>query len=359
MKVTIVGAGNIGTQFAVHCAEKGHAVTVYSSKPDRIQKQLYIVDEHDQITHQGTIERATHDPAEAFAQAELVFLTVPATLMKRNADLIAPYANPNMIICLAPGIGGGECAFKQCVDRGSVVCGLQRVPSVARLVEYGKTARAVGYRSELFAAAIPRSKTEACCALLEQIFDIPTTPLPCYLNITLTPSNPILHTTRLRTLFADYTPGKVYERVPLFYEEWNDDSSRLLLACDAEVQEICRHLSGFDLSYVKSLRTHYESETAQQLTRKISGIAGFQGLTSPAVPVEGGYQPDFDSRYFTADFSYGLAILVQIAEFAQLDTPQIRQTLAWYYNLVGKRNEFHFQDYGINSYADFLAFYSL
>lgn len=38
MKITIVGAGNVGTQLAVHCAEKGHRVTIYSSKPNRICK---------------------------------------------------------------------------------------------------------------------------------------------------------------------------------------------------------------------------------------------------------------------------------------------------------------------------------
>ena len=35
MKITIVGGGNIGTQFAVHCAHKGHEVTLFSSKPER------------------------------------------------------------------------------------------------------------------------------------------------------------------------------------------------------------------------------------------------------------------------------------------------------------------------------------
>ena len=43
MKITIVGGGNIGTQFAVHCAEKGHNVTVYTSTPKLFKKRLNIV----------------------------------------------------------------------------------------------------------------------------------------------------------------------------------------------------------------------------------------------------------------------------------------------------------------------------
>ena len=38
MNVTIVGAGNVGTQFATHCAEKGNKVTIYSSKPEKSAK---------------------------------------------------------------------------------------------------------------------------------------------------------------------------------------------------------------------------------------------------------------------------------------------------------------------------------
>ncbi|MBR4376501.1 MAG: NAD(P)-binding domain-containing protein, partial [Spirochaetia bacterium] len=38
MKITIVGGGNIGTQFAIHCAEKGHDVVIFTSKPEKFSK---------------------------------------------------------------------------------------------------------------------------------------------------------------------------------------------------------------------------------------------------------------------------------------------------------------------------------
>lgn len=358
MNITIVGAGNVGTQFAVHCAEKGHKVTIYGSKPEKISRKLTVVDENDEVIHKGTIAKATNSEEEAFSNADLIFVTMPATLMKSNAAKIEPFARPGMKICIAPGTGGGECAFRGCIEKGAAVFGVQRVPSVARLVEYGKTVRAVGYRGEMFVAALPNSETAECSKLIESILDIKTSPLPNYLNITLTPSNPILHTTRLRNLYGDYHEGVVYESVPLFYEDWNNETSELLLACDDEVQELCKTLDYFDLSYVKSLRVHYESPTAGAMTKKISSIAGFKALTSPTVKVEGGYIPDFNSRYFTADFSYGLAILMQIAEFVGIDAPNMKETLDWYYGLVGKRDEYRFSDYGINSYKEFIEFYS-
>jgi glycerol-3-phosphate dehydrogenase len=62
MKITIVGGGNIGTQFMVHCAEKGHEVTAYTSDPDVFDTHLNIVDENGTVTHEGDILFATNDP---------------------------------------------------------------------------------------------------------------------------------------------------------------------------------------------------------------------------------------------------------------------------------------------------------
>lgn len=67
MNITIVGAGNVGTQIATHCAEIGHRVTIYGSKPERISKSLTVVNENDEVIHQGTIDKATSDTAEAFS----------------------------------------------------------------------------------------------------------------------------------------------------------------------------------------------------------------------------------------------------------------------------------------------------
>ena len=43
MKITVIGGGNIGTQFAVHYAEKGHKVTMFTSKPNKFKEHLSIV----------------------------------------------------------------------------------------------------------------------------------------------------------------------------------------------------------------------------------------------------------------------------------------------------------------------------
>ena len=359
MRITIVGGGNIGTQFAVHCAEKGHEVTVYTSKPELYDGHLNIVDDSGATTHEGNIKQATSDPEIAFRNSEFIMVTLPATMMKAIAEIIYDHSGSGPIIGVVPGSGGSECAFRKCIERGNVFFGIERVPAIARLVQKGKTVKSTGYRDELHVAALPGKYAAECADLISSIFDKRTTVIPNFLNLTMTPSNPILHTTRLRTLFRDWHVGVVYDSVPLFYEEWDDASSELLFACDEEVQEICRALPAFELQYVKSLRLHYESPTVEEMTKKISSITAFKGLTTPTVSVDGGFIPDLHSRYFTADFSYGLTIIKQIADFADVQTPNIDDTMAWYQNIAVEKEAFRFTDYGITDRDEFRKFYLL
>lgn len=358
MNITVVGGGNIGTQFAVHCAHAGHSVTMYTSRPDEFDSELTIVDESGNVVLKGTLNNATSSAEVAMADADLVLITVPSTLMKKTADEIGPFIRSNALIGVVPGNGGSECAFKKCIDRGITFFAIERVPAVARLIEYGKTVRSVGYRSELHVAALPHSMSDHCCELVSSLFDMPCKPIACFLSMTLTPSNPILHTTRLKTIFKDYKEGGSYPKLPLFYEEWDNDSSELLLKCDDEVQQICAALTEFDLSDVKSLREHYESPDVPSITKKICSIEAFKGLKTPAIETENGFIPDFSSRYFTADFSYGLTIIAQIAHLIDLDVPYIKSVLSWYKSLVYDIKEFNYSDYGINSRPDLVRFYS-
>ena len=357
MKVTVVGGGNIGTQFAVHCAEKGHDVIVYTSSPDLYDGYLNIIDDSGSITHEGNIRLATSEPKVAFGDAELIMITMPANMMNAVADIVYLYSNSSAIIGVVPGNGGSECAFKKCIERGNVFFGIERVPAIARLVQKGRTVKSTGYRDELHVAALPSKNADKCARIIEEIFDKKTVVIPNFLNLTMTPSNPILHTARLKNIFGDWHEGITYEHLPLFYEEWDDASSELLIACDEEVQNICRHLPEFELQYVKSLKSHYESYTVQDMTRKISSITAFKGLKTPAVEINGLFIPDLRSRYFTADFSYGLSIIYQIAVFAGVDTPNIVETLDWYKGIALEKDEFCFKDYGIIDRSTFDLFY--
>lgn len=357
MKITIAGGGNIGTQFAVHCANKGHAVKIFTSKPEQFKKHLFIVDETKEIIFEGEIEKATNNSKEAFSEAEIIFITLPAFALEDIAGQIEPYVNKGVFICIVPGTGGGECAFKNFIDKGAIICGLQRVPSVARLEEYGSTVKAIGYRNELNIATLPYKYGKQFATIITEIFEKQCNVLPNYLNLTMTPSNPILHTTRLKTIFSDYREGVIYKELPLFYEEWNDATTELLFQCDSEVQNLCKLMKDFDLSDVKSLKEHYDSYSITDFTKKIQSIKGFKGLKTPSVKNDKGYLPDLNSRYFTADFSFGLSILIQLAEMVGAEAVNMKETYNWYQKIRIDDRQFSFAKYGIHDYEEIKNMY--
>lgn len=360
MKVAIAGGGNIGTQFAVHFAEKGHNVYIHTSKPESFSSMLSIVDHNNNVIHQASIKKATSSDKEAFQGADLIFVTVPSFAMKSAARQIIPYLKKGAMIGIIPGNGGGELAFKEAIDKGAIIFGLQRVPSVARIVEYGKKVCATGYRQKLYVAALPQENTNKVKKLISANFDMACGILPDYLNLTLTPSNPILHTTRLYTLFKDYIPGKAYKKVPLFYQEWDNETTKLLFKCDEEVQKLCKALKDYNLSDVKSLKIHYENNTIEGFTHKIQNIEGFQGLLTPTVKLDNEFIPDLKSRYFTADFNYGLNIFMQIARMYGVDMPNCQKIISWYNSIRDINfNEFSFDDYGIKTKKAFNRFYKM
>ena len=413
MNITVVGGGNIGTQFAAHAAEKGHAVKMFTSGPEHFSRHLEVVDHEGNALHEGDIICATNEPGEAFRGADMIMITMPPTMMIPLSEIIYENTDSRAMIGFVPGNGGFELAFRECIERGNVFFGIDRVPAIARLTKRGKTVCCSGYKDKLYVAALPSSRTEECSALIESIYDIPCERLPGFMALTLTPSNPILHTSRLYRIFKDYEPGVTYDSLPLFYEEWDDESSEILLACDDEIQAICRALPDFGLEHVVSEREFYSADTVSEMTHAICTEESLLGLTTPSVEAdsaavrdrgEAGFTtrrhqrrarieahmqrrarwrkriserirarkegetapatheskaliPDLHSRYFTADFPFGLTVIQQIGQIAGVSTPRIDSLLDWYDGIALINDRLILSDYGITDMEELRAFY--
>lgn len=354
--VAVVGGGNVGTQFACISASRGYKVRILCSKPQNFADTLEIVDENDNVTS-GSPELVSSDLSAVITGADVIIVTYPAFMLEELGRQMLPFVHEGQVIIMMPGTGGAEFAFHDLIRKGVILSGVQRVPSVARLEEYGKRVRCEGLRREMFLASIPRANAASICEFIEFLFGITCTALPNYLCVTLTPSNPILHTTRLRTLFADYKEGVIYDHNPLFYGDWSDESSSLLLKCDEELQTICRTLNKADLSSVKSLKIHYENDTVEGLTAKMRSIESLHNLGSPMVKKGDGFIPDFNSRYFKADFPYGLAIIKSFADVLGIDVPNVDDTLNWYRTLTGDETKLTLEEHDIFTADDIYDFY--
>lgn len=356
MKVCVVGGGNIGTLLAAEFAHRNYETWIYSGKPDRWSNRLTVYTAENSIIFETNKFTVTNNLAAAVFGAEQIWITLPSFLFPEFGKELLSVVNPGQAIVCVPGSGGAEFAFDKLIHKGCTLCGLQRVHSIARLKEYGKSVYMLGRKDSLQVATIPSEKASNLAVQVEEMLEITCTVLPNYLNVTLTPSNPILHTSRLYSMFSDYRKGRVYDHNILFYEEWTDDASRIMLQCDEELQNLCAFLEPLDLEGVRSLKIHYESDTPEKMTAKIQSIKAFKGITSPMKQTELGWIPDFTSRYFTADFSYGLKIIYDMAKCVKVKTPMIEQIWNWYLS-VSDTEEENFFHCPFNSKEQLLALY--
>lgn len=139
----------------------------------------------------------------ALRGADYAIVTYPAFMFLDFAKKLDGIISPDTVFCVFPGTSGAEFAFKNLMDKGITLAGLQRVPYIARVKEAGQRVKMSGKKSELFLGTIPNSNCKRVCEDFERMFSIPCHTLLNYLSVTFTPSNPILHTTRLYSMFKD------------------------------------------------------------------------------------------------------------------------------------------------------------
>ncbi|MGN9136127.1 2-dehydropantoate 2-reductase N-terminal domain-containing protein [Clostridium sp. HCP1S3_B4] len=207
MRITVIGGGNIGTLMAAEMAHKGHQVTMYTSKPQKWHRKLEVYDIKENYILGGILYKVTNSIKEAIEDAEYIWVAMPAQLLSSIAFKMLPYVKTKQKIGIVPGSGGAEFAFKEFIKKGCILFGLQRVHSIARLKEYGKSSYMLGRKKNIYIASIPRKEVKCICKDVSFLFNMPCEPLDNYLSVTLTPSNPILHTTRLYSIFKDYKEG--------------------------------------------------------------------------------------------------------------------------------------------------------
>ena len=274
------------------------------------------------------------DQADVVANMDMILITTPSFALKHTLDEIISYCKRSTPIGVIPGTGGVEFIAKKLIENDFTIFGTDRVPCIARVTTYGKQVSAEK-KSSVRLCAFPQTKTLSLCRMIADLWGLECTPLENYLTVTLTPSNPILHTTRLYALYQKAAPSHTWESNIPFYEDWDDLSSEMLIACDQELQNLCKSIEGLNLSSVIPLTNHYESYSTEAMTRKISGIAAFKNIPSPMIIKDGQYILDLKSRYFTEDFPYGLCIIKGFAEIFSCNTPQIDKVLKWYQHISG------------------------
>ena len=361
-KIAIIGAGNMGSILAVKFSREND-VYLYTNMPNdlpKYHKDMKVFSEDDNETYSGNIKLISDNLEECVKDAEYIFVTFPSFLFGQFSKELIPVVHKGQHLVFIPGSGGAEFHFKSVLDKGCTITGLQRVHCVARIIEMGVLTKESGKKKILNVASIPSSFNKEACETINDLFKIDVHPLDNYLNITFINSNPTLHTSRLYSIFKEYPSKKEYDSLPLFYEGWDMDSANLLSDMDDELTSMFKITEkyGLPIKDIMPIVKYYDGKTPEDMMNKIKSIKGFKGLTTPAVSNPNGtYSPDLKSRYFTADFPYGLDILVSFAEMLNIPHPNMKKVSEWYHCISGDTNRFRIQDFNITTIDQLMNLY--
>ena len=325
-KVCICGGGALAHVCAgVLSSQPEVEVNIFTRKPELWSHQLEVTDSRGKV-YNGNLNIISNSPEEALKDCDIVFLCLPGFAIEGTLNSIKPYignAVVGSIVCST----GFFFAAHRILGEDARLFGFQRVPYIARTKEYGHTANLLGYKPQLAIAVENVEDNEAFRQLVETLWMTPVKLLGSHYEVSLTNSNPILHTGRLYSMWKDWD-GEVYDHNILFYKEWTNEASQMLIDMDAEFMQLLDVLP-VTKGAIPSLLEYYESHDEESLTRKITSIPAFRNITSPMKEVDGGWVPDFESRYFTEDFPYGLKFIVELAKDKNIDCPNLNMVFEW------------------------------
>lgn len=333
MKITICGGGNIGLVCASVFVSQGQTVNVLTGHPEAWSKCISTIDCNGNV-FRGELGDVSSDP-RIVEKSDIVLLCVPGYLIRKTLQDIKPFLGYKTMVGTVVSSTGFFFIAHEVLNDKCKLFGFQRVPFISRVEKYGVQGNLLGYKDCLKVAIENCDDIELFRKQLSEMFMTHVEVLGSYYEAALTNSNPILHTGRLYTMWKDWN-GEIYERNTLFYKEWTDEASQMIINMDNEFVKLLDVLP-VAKGAIPSLLDYYESYNAMSLTEKISGISAFQSISSPMKEVEGGWVPDFSSRYFTEDFPYGLKYIWKLAHEKGLNVPYIDMVYNWGINRIDNK----------------------
>lgn len=371
MKICIVGGGHIGTTLLCYIkhTRPGYQVSMYTRQPERFAESIKCNDIEGSYSYNIKADCISNVAADAARDADIVYIALPHFAVEKAFGDIAPFVSNEAFIGVLPGGGGCEFYFKNYFKGNQTLFGFQRVPFTAKLQTYGVETNLKSWKPFSVVGTLQRSRIDAACNAIESC-GLKIQKASNFLEVALTPTNPILHTSRTFELFGKYDRMHQFDEKSKFYVGWTDAASETLFSMDKELHTLLDAMPEINTSAIKRLSEHYESPTIERMTKKINSIATFQSVYAPMKEQNGKYVADTDSRMFTEDFPWGLLVIRSYFEYFGIQAPTMDKLLYWYSSYMGLNwfeggklcgkdltNTGAIQNYGIKNKKELLALY--
>lgn len=361
LRVTICGAGRTGHLAAILFSQNpAVAVTLYTSRPETVTAyqgsgaQLHAIMPDGNVIKAPAV-RMTASADEACSAADLIIITAPSHVRESVLHSIAPALprHKQVFVGAIPGFGGFDWMAEKAFGGLSniVIWGMKDVPHIAFDLVPGKSVRMGGAKSQLYVAVHCRETPENTDILLDylkQLYEAPVTLLSNYLEITLTPGNPIMHSSVIYGLIGPWGQwhGHAFNHIPCWWSDCPELGAYFLARCDEENQALCKaaELSlGIDLSSVQSLQQEIVEAYGDSISdpRTLLSVLrtnkAYEGIPLPLIR-EGRSDTfifDKNHRVFREDIGCGLSLLVSIGQRLRVPTPYIEEIYYWCCEYMG------------------------
>lgn len=354
LDVVVCGGGRTGHLNAVLFKQvPGVRVSLLTTRPGVITRHHSGTDGltvfvPDSPALHARLDAVGEDPALA-AHADLVILTVPAHVRAawlRGIVQALPRDKP-VYVGAIPGFCGFDWLAEQILAErpNAVIWGMKDVPHTAYDLRPGISVRMGGAKQLLHVGTHAREGAAARAALqgmLQRLYAAPVQLLDHFLEITLTPGNPIMHSSVVYGLVGPYSQwhGRAFPAPVCWWTDCTELGAYFLERSDAESQRLCKVVEerlGIDLSSVKPLHQEIVEAYGDQIRdpRTLLSVLrtnqAYDAIEAPMVPAptQRGYVIDKDSRAFQEDVAYGLAVLVEMGRRLGVPLPHIREIFDW------------------------------
>lgn len=355
LKVAICGGGRTGHLNAVLFKQ------LENVQVSLLTNNLEVVDQHarntrvtailpDGKTRSARLDVVTNEPRLAIQDADIVLITVPAHARLGLLREIAPHlaTDKPVYVGAIPGFCGFDwLAESVLAERPNVVIwGMKDVPHTAFELKPGVSIRLGGAKSHLYVATHARESEASrreLLNLLSRLYESTVTLLDNYLEITLTPGNPIMHSSVIYGLIGPYGQwhNRIFPQPMCWWTECSELGAYFLERMDEESQGLRNVISqqlDVDLSSVKSLKQEIVEAYGEQIRDQSTMLSilrtnqAYNAILAPMVPAgenRPGYVIERESRAFNEDVAYGLVLLVEMAKRFGLKVPYIEEVLHW------------------------------
>ena len=223
-QVTFAGGGNLAVS---SIAVIGHnnpnwKINILTRRPELFGESITAHTEKSNWEHKGKmvgrINKCSNRAADVIPGSDIVIICSPAQTKLGILNEIKPFLKDNCLLGSIFGQGAFDWQAQYALGgaeelrrRNITLFSLMYVPFICKSNNYGKEALIIGPKKHLYITSYPMEKVHLCCSAMALSYSIPAIPLPGFLNLTLAPSNQIIHPGRVYAQFKDWDGESTFE----------------------------------------------------------------------------------------------------------------------------------------------------